>query len=107
MLEQVVLNLVMNSYQAMLGMPPNQKIIEIETFTSLQTVGVRVADAGPGVSAEIASQLFEPFFTTKPQGLGLGLNICRTIIESHRGQLYFENRPAGGTVFILQLEVAT
>lgn len=106
LLEQVVLNLVMNSYQAMQGMPPNQKIIEIQTFMSLQTVGVRVADAGPGVSAEIAAQLFEPFFTTKPQGLGLGLNICRTIIESHRGQLYFENRVGAGAVFTLQLERA-
>jgi two-component system, LuxR family, sensor histidine kinase DctS len=107
LLEQVVLNLVMNSYQAMQGMPPSQKIITVETFVSNNHVGVRVADAGPGVSAEIASQLFEPFFTTKPQGLGLGLNICRTIIESHRGQLYFENRVGAGTVFTLQLERAS
>ena len=107
LLEQVVLNLVMNSYQAMQNLPPNQKMIEIETFMSGQTVGVRVADAGPGIGVEIASQLFEPFFTTKPQGLGLGLNICRTIIESHRGQLYFENRPAGGAIFTLQLEKAS
>ena len=107
LLEQVVLNLVMNSYQAMQDLPPSQKVIEVETFMSGHTVGVRVADAGPGISVEIASQLFEPFFTTKPQGLGLGLNICRTIVESHSGQLYFENRPAGGTIFTLQLEMAS
>lgn len=106
LLEQVVINLVMNSYQAMQGMPPAQKIIEIETFVNDRTVGVRVADAGTGIGAEIGTQLFEPFFTTKPQGLGLGLNICRTIVESHRGQLYFENRPVRGTVFTLQMEIA-
>ncbi len=107
LLEQVVLNLVMNSYQAMQNLPPSQKVIEVETFMSGHTVGVRVADAGPGISADIASQLFEPFFTTKPQGLGLGLNICRTIVESHSGQLYFDNRPAGGTIFTLQLEIVS
>ena len=103
LLEQVVLNLVMNSYQAMQDMPLSQKVIEIETFMSSHVQGVRVADAGTGINAEVASQLFEPFFTTKLQGLGLGLNICRTIVESHRGQLDFENRPGGGTVFTLQL----
>jgi C4-dicarboxylate-specific signal transduction histidine kinase len=107
LLEQVVLNLVMNSYQAMQDLPPSQKVIEVETFMSGHTAGVRVADAGPGISAEIASQLFEPFFTTKPQGLGLGLNICRTIVESHSGQLYFDNRPAAGTIFTLQLEIVS
>jgi two-component system, LuxR family, sensor histidine kinase DctS len=107
LLEQVVLNLVMNSYQAMQDLPPSQKVINIETYRSATAVGVRVADTGSGVNAEIASQLFDPFFTTKPQGLGLGLNICKTIVESHRGQLYFENRLEGGTVFTLQLEVAT
>ncbi len=106
LLEQVVLNLVMNSYQAMQDLPPSQKIVELETFKNGNTVGVRVADVGPGIPATIAPQLFEPFFTTKPQGLGLGLNICKTITESHRGELHFENRPAGGTVFTLQLEIA-
>ena len=107
LLEQVVLNLAMNSYQAMQGLRSGQKIIEIETFTESGRAGVRVADVGSGIGADIASQLFDPFFTTKPQGLGLGLNICRTIVESHRGQLYFENRPAGGTVFTLQIEIAS
>lgn len=63
-----------------------------------------VADRGPGIAADIADQLFDPFFTTKVDGLGLGLNICRTIVESHRGQLSFENREGGGVIFTLQLE---
>ena len=104
LLEQVVLNLVVNSYQAMQTVQSSQKVVDIETFVSGRVQGVRVADAGCGVSAEVAVQLFEPYFTTKPQGLGLGLNICRTIVESHRGQLYFQNRPGGGTVFILELD---
>jgi C4-dicarboxylate-specific signal transduction histidine kinase len=60
-------------------------------------------DRGAGVEPAATEQLFEPFFTTKPDGLGLGLNICRTIIESHGGHLTFENRADGGAIFSLQL----
>jgi signal transduction histidine kinase len=49
--------------------------------------------------------LFAPFFTTKPEGLGLGLNICRTTVESHRGRLEFENRPEGGATFTVYLPI--
>lgn len=67
-------------------------------------VCVRVADSGPGIGPDIAAQLFEPFFTTKAEGLGLGLNICRTIVESHGGRLSFDNRCEGGAVFTVYLD---
>lgn len=104
LLEQVVLNLVMNSLQAMRDTPRDKRYIELETLFIEKSVYVRVTDCGTGISPEIAQQLFEPFFTTKPEGLGLGLNICRTIVESHKGQLSFENRSTKGAVFTLKLQ---
>jgi signal transduction histidine kinase len=64
---------------------------------------IRVTDNGPGISSDVAANLFQPFFTTKPEGLGLGLNICRTTVEAHRGRLVFENRPGGGAIFTVYL----
>lgn len=104
LLEQVLLNLALNSLQAMQHIPADRRLVEIETLYTHGAVFIKVADRGPGIAPEIAAQLFEPFFTTKMDGLGLGLNICRTIVESHRGHLSFENREDGGAVFTLQLE---
>ena len=104
LLEQVLLNLVLNSLQAMQNTPVDCRVVEIEATCVGGTVFMTVADRGPGIAADIADQLFDPFFTTKVDGLGLGLNICRTIVESHRGHLSFENREGGGVIFTLQLE---
>jgi two-component system, LuxR family, sensor histidine kinase DctS len=103
LLEQVVLNLILNGLQAMQDSPPAKRLIEIETFVDDGRACLRVTDHGPGIPAEAAAQLFEPFFTTKADGLGLGLNLCRTIVESHRGHLSFEHRPGGGAIFTVQL----
>lgn len=62
-------------------------------------VTIRVADTGMGISAEAAAQLFNPFFTTKPHGMGVGLSICRTIVESHGGRIGVEENAGGGTIF--------
>jgi two-component system, LuxR family, sensor histidine kinase DctS len=104
LLEQVLLNLAMNGLQAMQHTPVGQRVLEIETAAVDSGVRVRVADRGPGVGPEIATQLFEPFFTTKADGLGLGLNICRTIVESHGGRLSFDNRADGGAIFTVTLD---
>ena len=103
LLEQVLLNLILNGLQAMQGLPPAKRLIEIETLVQDDTVCLRVTDHGPGIPVEAAAQLFEPFFTTKDDGLGLGLNLCRTIVESHRGHLSFEHRPGGGAIFTVRL----
>ena len=62
-------------------------------------VRVSVADTGSGLAPEVASQLFQPFVTTKLHGMGVGLSICRTIVESHGGQIWAEPNAGGGTVF--------
>ena len=103
LLEQVVLNLVLNALQAMQGMAPADKVVEVRTGRDASEAWVRVADKGPGIAEQTAAQLFDPFFTTKPDGLGLGLKICRTTVEAHRGRLVVENRADGGAQFTVYL----
>jgi C4-dicarboxylate-specific signal transduction histidine kinase len=103
LLEQVLLNLMVNALQAMHDVRADQKVILVETGEDNDCVFIRVSDRGPGIAPELAAQLFQPFFTTKPDGLGLGLNICRTTVESHRGRLLFDNRSGGGAVFTVYL----
>jgi C4-dicarboxylate-specific signal transduction histidine kinase len=95
LLEQVLLNLLLNGLQAMRDTPVAQRRLEIDTALVDGFVQVRVSDHGPGIGPELAARLFESFFTTKPDGFGLGLSICHTIIEGHRGRLSFANRHAG------------
>lgn len=106
LLEQVLLNLVLNSLQAMQATPLERRVVEIDATVADGRLHIQVADHGPGIPAALAEQVFAPFFTTKPDGLGLGLNICRTIVESHRGRFTFADRVGGGTVFTLELEVS-
>ncbi len=108
MLEQVLLNLLRNAVEAMSGnaIPQERRslIVRLAQFEE-QQVQIHVADRGPGIPLEIQENLFTPFFTTKASGMGMGLNICRSIIEFHRGRLWFEENPEGGTVFIISLPV--
>jgi C4-dicarboxylate-specific signal transduction histidine kinase len=89
-LQQVMLNLIVNSIQAMsdIGEGARELQISIEVVPSEGGVRVGVRDTGPGLSPESHSRLFEPFYTTKPEGMGMGLSICRTIIEAHGGRLW-------------------
>jgi two-component system sensor kinase FixL len=70
-------------------------------------IAIDVADTGCGIASNIAGQLFQPFVTTKRQGMGIGLSISRTIIESHEGQISARPNPSGGTVFRFTLRAAT
>jgi two-component system sensor histidine kinase DctS len=65
-----------------------------------------IADRGCGIEANVADKLFDPLFTTKAEGLGMGLAICRSVVENHRGRLSFETNPGGGTVFHILLPLA-
>lgn len=103
LLEQVLVNLLVNSLQAMQAQDASTRLLELETSVTDAGVLVHVSDSGPGIPAAIADQLFKSFVTTKDEGLGIGLSICRTIIESHGGRLSFHNRPLGGTTFTIQL----
>ena len=98
-LQQVVLNLIMNGMEAMRGMA-SEKEIWIRTCRD-QVGGIKVVveDCGVGLSAEIADKIFQPFFTTKEQGIGMGLSISRTIVESHAGHLWATPRSQRGAIF--------
>jgi two-component system sensor histidine kinase DctS len=106
MIEQVIFNLARNGIEAMRETPAPQRVLSICSETAGDHVAVRVADRGPGIDATMAEQLFVPFFTTKDEGMGMGLNICRSITELHKGRLWFEANPAGGTIFHLTLPLA-
>ena len=105
LLEQVVLNLILNAMQAMRDKYPVDRVVTLETGREGDRVYARVCDNGPGATDEVSRSLFQPFFTTKADGLGLGLNICRTTMELHGGRIEFANRPQGGAMFTIYLPI--
>ena len=113
MLEQVLINLLKNASDAMtnsLGQSVaarGKSSIRVMVAGTGQQIIVRVADQGPGIPADKAEQLFTPFYTTKTEGLGMGLAICRSIIEFHHGRLSVEANPEGGAVFVFTLPIDT
>jgi two-component system, LuxR family, sensor kinase FixL len=97
-IQQVVVNLTRNAIEAMEGSERRELTIAAGLGGD-GMVRIRVADTGPGLAPEIAHRLFEPFVTTKPQGMGVGLSICRSIVEAHGGRLTAEPNPGGGAIF--------
>jgi two-component system sensor kinase FixL len=105
-LQQVLLNLLINGCDAM-GDAVTQRDITVRSEPALaRGVRISVADNGTGISPEDLERIFEPFVTTKPQGLGLGLAVCRSIVRSHNGQLWAANNPDGGATFTIELPAA-
>jgi two-component system sensor histidine kinase DctS len=110
MVEQVLLNLARNGMQAMDGPDCAERTLNIQVKRAAsnenkQWVEFSVTDLGSGISEEVATQLFTPFFTTKAEGMGLGLSLCRTVIEQHGGHLAFDTHVPRGTVFRFTLPV--
>jgi two-component system sensor histidine kinase TtrS len=103
-LEEVLLNLLQNAADAIEGMPEGKVSVRVSSANGVVEIGV--ADTGPGLGEDAMNRLFETFFTTKPQGLGLGLSLSRSIIESHGGRLWAENIQGGGALFRFTLPVA-
>jgi PAS domain S-box-containing protein len=101
LIEQVLLNLMKNGMESMLS--GQHRLLEVSAKSIEQTVEICVADRGSGVQLADRDKLFEPFFTTKADGMGMGLNICRSIIEFHQGRLSLNDRSGGGTEFIISL----
>ncbi|MFM2088491.1 MAG: hypothetical protein RLZZ237_3360, partial [Pseudomonadota bacterium] len=101
MIEQVLLNLTRNAIEAMQDAAPGRRIMRLRASYDAQQemVTVDVIDMGHGIEPAVAERLFSPFFSTKAEGMGMGLNICRTAIEFHGGALTFSANPAGGTIF--------
>jgi hypothetical protein len=107
MVEQVLSNLMRNGIEAMHATHPVERILSVEASLNAEDrVEVRVVDRGAGISLTEEAHLFNPFFTTKPQGMGIGLAICRSIVEFHEGHLYFERVAGGGSAFIFTLPPA-
>lgn len=100
MLEQVILNLVRNALDAMRAGGGSGHLVDIYTAPGGgDALEITIADRGPGIAAEAAGRLFEPFYSSKPEGMGLGLNICRSIVEFHGGRLWATPRDGGGAEF--------
>jgi C4-dicarboxylate-specific signal transduction histidine kinase len=105
-LQQVLLNLVMNACDAMIDNASADRRVAVSTkLSNGQGVLCSVSDFGSGIPAEKLEQVFEPFFTTKSHGLGLGLSVCRSIIEAHGGKLWASNNSLRGTTFQFTLPV--
>jgi PAS domain S-box-containing protein len=103
-LQQVLLNLVMNGCEAMTGTGKSARQLTIRTDRAEDGfVRVSVADRGPGITPERLEQIFESFYTTKPQGMGLGLSVCRTIITAHNGRLWATSKPGCGAAVCFTL----
>ena len=103
-LQQVVLNLLLNAFDAMKEYPPKER--QVKLSVELHDAGLiqtAVSDRGPGLSSDKLDKIFQPFYTTKGEGLGMGLSICRSIIEAHRGRLWAENNADCGATFYFTL----
>lgn len=107
-LQQVVLNLLMNGMDAMSGLAGGAKELVIGSRPhDSRAIVISVEDSGIGLRPEIENRIFEPFFTTKPQGIGMGLSISRSIVESHRGRLWAESGRPSGALFQFTIPLDT
>jgi signal transduction histidine kinase len=105
-LQQVTMNLIVNSIEAMREVDGTREIIVKSKRAENEQVLVSISDTGLGIPPQLSEQIFEPFFTTKPHGTGMGLRICRSIIESHGGQLRVVGSQERGATFHLNLPAA-
>ena len=114
LIEQVLLNLTRNGIEAMQDTTPLRRVLRVTASCDPASIAegvasavlIAVSDHGHGISSEIDERLFSPFFSTKAEGMGMGLNICRTAIEFHGGRLAYRNNPDGGTIFEFTLPTA-
>ncbi len=104
-MQQVLLNVIMNASEALSANEPMDRALSVSTTRADGGVRVVVADNGPGFSPDVVDRLFEPFVTTKPNGLGLGLSICRSIVGAHGGRLVARNSQYRGAIFEIALPV--
>jgi signal transduction histidine kinase len=104
-LQQVIVNLAINAIQAMAQAGSAPRVVTIGTsMASNGRIAIKVEDTGPGIASEALERLFESFFTTKTTGMGIGLPICRSIVEAHGGEISASNRhPGSGARFAILL----
>ncbi len=105
-LQQVVLNLIMNGIEAMRSV--QTRVLKVQTEqTKPSMVRVSIEDTGPGIDPSNLDQIFKPLFTTKASGMGMGLSICRSIIESHGGQIWVSATVNGSSIFQFELPISS
>jgi PAS domain S-box-containing protein len=105
-IQQVLMNLILNARDAVLPNSPEDRRLVVSTACDAPGyIRVSVSDSGPGVEPAMAAQIFEPFVTTKESGMGIGLTICRSILEAHDGRLWVVNNPHRGATFHFTLPV--
>jgi two-component system sensor histidine kinase DctS len=103
LLAQALLNLIRNGVDAMRDMPADRRQLSVGARLGDSMIHLSIADQGVGIAPEMLPHLFQPFHTTKAEGMGMGLNICRSVVEAHRGRLWHEPRAEGGCVFHVDL----
>jgi signal transduction histidine kinase len=108
-LQQVLINLIVNGMDAMANTPDGKRQLVIRTArpNGDARVEVAVTDFGSGISSGNLPRLFESFFTTRAEGMGLGLSIARSIVESHGGRIWADNNPGGGATFHFSVQTAS
>ncbi|GAA0548919.1 C4-dicarboxylate-specific signal transduction histidine kinase [Rhizomicrobium palustre] len=104
-MQQVLVNLMRNAIEAMKASPVRRLVVGA-TSPEPGFVEFSITDTGPGLPEDVANRLFQPFTSTKKDGLGIGLSICRAIIEDHHGMIWAEPNPSGGTIFRFRLPAA-
>ncbi len=106
-IQQVVINLLMNAVQAMAGVKDRERKLAVSVLRNDDEARVIVADSGHGINEADAAMLFTPFFTTKAEGMGMGLSICRSIVEAHGGRIWAESREDSGASMQFTLPIRT
>lgn len=104
-IQQVIFNLMRNAVEAMVGAPSRE--LRVSAARSAEDLIGSIADSGPGISKEVLARLFQRFVTTKPDGMGVGLSICRAIINAHGGEVWCDSASSGGATFHVKLPPAT
>jgi PAS domain S-box-containing protein len=102
-LQQVIINLIINACQAMASVHDRARTLRVHTSVQDNEAVLEIADSGTGIAEDILPSLFDPFFTTKPTGLGMGLSICRSIIEFHGGRIWVSSTVGVGTQMLLAI----
>ena len=105
MMEQVILNLVRNGLEAMRNTAEDRRLLTIEVLKNDTQLNLRITDQGSGIAPELRDRIFSAFVTNKPKGTGVGLSLCKSLVEKHRGHISFADNPNGGTIFTVELPI--